>query len=191
MEDILAIMDQVDGAPSIACVRGLAYFPGEVRQRRFELKPNPAHHAQWLACQPMFDSAVLLRRSALAQHRFPEFPGERFMAESWLWHALGRDALTLFINDVWTVCDYQPGGLSSRSRMNRATSPRGAMAVYEEIMKSPIPVKLRCRMAINWWCYFFHASLKRDAVPETNVGVLWALPGACLYLWDLACRRHR
>lgn len=160
---ILGHIDRIRHLGEIGLLRGLRSFPGTNLDFRFEQTAKPATHASWIAAQPTFDSAEVIRADALRSHPFPDFEGERFMAEGWLWHSLDKTHLTMFFNEAWVTCYYQAGGLSASSRRVRAKSPRGAMAVYEAMLGSPVPLKLKMRASANWWRYWFHA---KDVRPE-------------------------
>lgn len=160
LEHIRGLLDSVDGDARIGMVRGLRTFPEPGYATHFEVPQNPGSHAAWISSQAGFDTAELLRKSALQAHPFPEHEGERFMAESWLWHALDKTHLVQFVDRAWVECFYQPDGLSAQSGIARARCPLGAMDVYMAIYQSKANWLVRARAAINWWRYRFHASAR-------------------------------
>lgn len=182
----MAVIQSVDSDPSIGLIRGLKHFPEKPTERSFSVPQNPGTHAQWVSAQPTWDTAEVVRRSALQQHPFPDFPGERFMAEGWLWHALDRSHLTYFINQAWIECFYQADGLSASSRRIRVDAPEGAMAVYGEMLASPLPWRLRVRAGINWWRFRFHAADNGIKAANMQQAPLWLAA-----LGWLAYRRDR
>jgi glycosyltransferase involved in cell wall biosynthesis len=151
---------------SVGVIRALKRFPQFPRNDRFCVRQNPCRYADWANATRGFDAAEVIRVSALRQHRFPDFPGERFMAEGWLWHSLDRTHLTYYVNEEWIECYYQQEGISASSRQTRAASPRGAMAVYEAMLSANPRFGLRARAATNWWRYYFHA--KRQSTQSCN-----------------------
>lgn len=157
IEEVLSAIKENNDRKEIGLIRGLRRFPGLETEHRFKLATNPCFHTDWIDKQKAFDSAEVIRKSALSMHPFPEFPGERFMAEGWLWHRLDRTHKTLFINQEWIVCTYQAEGLSANSARIRAMSPLSAMEVYREMFQQSSNSLLRARSAINWWRYRFHA----------------------------------
>lgn len=165
--------------PRIGMVRGMRRFPEAAHAAtHFEVPRNPGSHAAWISTQHGFDTAELLRKSALQAHPFPEHAGERFMAESWLWHNLDKTHLTQFVDHAWVECFYQPDGLSAQSRAARAGSPLGAMDVYMAMYQSKARWPVRARAAINWWRYRFHARSGKGVAAESGrVPGLFALAG--------------
>jgi glycosyltransferase involved in cell wall biosynthesis len=178
-------IEEAHGRSDIGLLRGLKTFPDAARAQRFRVDEQPALYADWLARQPKFDTAEVIRKSALAQHPFPDFDGEHFMAESWLWHRLDRTHRTIFINEPWIVCYYQSQGLTASAAALRASCACGATAVYAEMLRSRLPLRLQLRAATNWWRYRFHARHSGKApapVPDGN-GML-APAGWLLYCVD-------
>jgi glycosyltransferase involved in cell wall biosynthesis len=158
VDDMLRVIRACDDRPDIGVARGLRRFTSGAQPAAFRLNSNPGKHADWVRRQRGFDTAELVRVPYLRLHAFPEHSAERFMAESWLWYSLDRTCLTLFVDREWTVCDYQPDGLSARSARLRAQAPLGAMDVYSVSYIAPLPWHMRARAAINWWRYRFHAA---------------------------------
>lgn len=182
---ILGHLDEIDGNRNVGLLRGLKRFPEKESSHRFIQTHEPSTHARWVATQSTFDSTEVIRTEALRLHPFPEFEGERFMAEGWLWHSLDRTHLTKFVNEAWVTCFYQAGGLSASSRKIRAQSPRGAMAVYEAMLSSPLPWALRIRASANWWRYRLHARDRGARAPHVPRALRFAAPmGWWLYRQD-------
>lgn len=186
--EILKVISAVDSDQSIGVVRGLKLFPGINKPvGNFIIPKNPCHYFEWISHQASFDTSEVFRRKALLDYPFSEYEGEKFQAEDGL--RLGVDKLyrTLFVNSFWEDCFYQDDGLSARSRIIRAESPRGAMDVYFKILQSNAVARIRLRAAVNWWCYFFHARKRRyPVVAEVNPWwILMFLPlGYGLYVKD-------
>lgn len=185
---INSIVDHISKADSdnrIGLLRGLKRFPELAVNHRFQVTSNPCTHADWLAVQPGFDTAEVIRTTALAQNPFPDFEGERFMAEGWLWHRLAAKWLTFFVNQQWVICEYLDGGLSERSAHNRSRSPRSAMAVYEQMLSANLPITHKTRASVNWWRYRWHAGrLAVGTPPPPFWRMLFAIPGWLAYLKD-------
>ncbi|WP_442496919.1 glycosyltransferase family 2 protein [Methylobacter sp. sgz302048] len=185
INQVLETIRLVNSDPRIGLVRALRQFPELGIEYSFEMPTNPCSHAEWLLSQHPIDTAEVIRRTALQMHPFPDIPGERFMAESWLWYHLDRTHLTLFINSPWIECFYQPEGLSASSRRIRASSPCSAMEVYAAMLESILPWRLRVRASINWWRYRYHANNQHKiAVSEFRASHVFALPGWLMFLHD-------
>lgn len=169
--------------PAVGVIRAHSIFPDLPSPPNFRLPHNPCRHRDWRASQPGFDTAEVVRRSALQQYPFPEFEGERFMAEGWLWHALDSNYLTWFSDQAWIECRYRPDGLSAGSRQLRMASPCGAMAVYTVMLNADLPWRLHARAAINAWRFRFHALALGQTSPAP-ASTVYALPGWLLYQAD-------
>jgi len=177
LEHIRSLLEAAHGDARIGMLRGLRSFPESGHATRFNVPQNPGSHAAWVSSQAGFDTAELLRKSALQAHPFPEHAGERFMAESWLWHDLDKTHLTQFVDRAWVECFYQPDGLSAQSGAARSGSPLGAMDVYMAMYQSTARWPVRARAAVNWWRYWFHARSRKVAVAAGRVPGLFAPAG--------------
>ena len=184
LEHIRCSLASVHENARIGMLRGMRSFTKpEHAATHFEVPQNPGSHAAWISTQQGFDTAELLRKSALQAHPFPEHAGERFMAESWLWHNLDKTHLTQFVDHAWVECFYQPGGLSAQSRTARAHSPLGAMDVYMAMYQSRASWPVRARAAVNWWRYWFHARYRKVTTDDpSRVPGVFAPAG-----WLLSC----
>lgn len=186
VKTILEQIKKVESDLRIGLIRGLKVFPELDHLSHFYVKNNPSTHTEWVTSQKSFDSAEVIKTSALLQHPFPEFEGEKFMAEGYLWHSLERTHLTYFVNEPWITCFYQDEGLSSRSRVIRSQSPKSAQAVYEMMLSSPLNLELKIRCQINWWRYFYHTQKMYGKCEGIRIAQVWAKTiGWWLYKKDL------
>ena len=184
--DVLQYVERYDGDERVGLIRGLKAFPGQGGARlSFNRADVPQQHWQWISSQAGFDSSEAVRRSALGQHPFPEHEGERFMAESWLWHTLDSTHQLVCVNSVWINCWYQEGGLTASALQIRLQSLRSTMDVYKAILGSRASLRIRARAAINAWRYRFHAR-DRGIAPGVRPARAFALPGWLLYRRDRA-----
>lgn len=178
-------IEAVDCDEQVGVLRALRTFPDAPASHRFLLDEQPSYYSEWLARQSGFDSAEVVRKTALAQHPFPDFEGERFMAEGWLWHRLDTTHRTIFVNDSWIVCFYQVGGLTAKAAALRANCPQGATAVYAEILSAGLPLHARLRASINWWRYRFHARrMDKQGTPAPGAHGILAPVGWLIYCLD-------
>lgn len=162
IREILEQVEVVRDRAEIGVIRGLRFFPELNLKQIFAIPSNPCRHVDWVSKQKSFDTAEVIRAEVLKNYPFPEHPGERFMAEGWLWYTMDKTHLTYFVSHPWVECRYQPHGLSASSRKIRAHSPNSAMDVYAAMLQSPIPWRLHLRVSINWWRYRFHANRKQE-----------------------------
>jgi glycosyltransferase involved in cell wall biosynthesis len=191
VSNVVTQIASIRSEPSVGLMRALRRFPGNSEApTKFRIPSNPCHYWQWLARQRTFDSAEVIARSVLIKYPFPDHPGERFMAEGWLWCSLDKNYLTFFVDRPWVECYYQPDGLSAGIRRIRAESPLSAMDVYAEMLAVPLPWKLRARWAANWWRYRFHAGRRsKDRRSTAPASRLLAPVGWLLFLRDNASAR--
>lgn len=182
---VLKSIAEVGANPAIGALRALKRFPELSVEHHLDVPRNPCRHIEWCSRQHTFDTAEVIRRDALQLHPFPDFAGERFMAEGWLWHELDKTHLTFFVDSPWVECFYQEEGLSASSRAIRANSPYGAMAVYAAMVQAGLPLRGWMRSSINWWRYRFHARSQRKPVGRP-AGVSAALSplGWLMYRYD-------
>lgn len=182
---LLEVAREYGRDPSVGVLRGLKRFPsaGAVRFE-FHTAGKKMHHRDWMDQQQSFDTAEMVRADALRAHPFPEYPGERFMAEGWLWLAIDGTHKLICLNEAWVDCWYQPEGLSAQSARTRAASPRGAMDVYRAIGESSRGWRTRSRAAANWWRYALHAGLLRMDVNPYRASLAGLPIGAALYVRD-------
>lgn len=189
LADILRTLGHWHPRDHVGVLRGLRRFPAMRQgQPHFRVPRNPGSHAEWISAQRGFDTVEVIRRSALLAHPFPEHAGERFMAESWLWHALDASHEVHFVDRAWVEGFYQEGGLTARSRSLRVDAPLGAMDVYTAIYLSGARWSIRARAAVNWWRYRFHARSRRaDGYGRPTMSG-WFAPAGWLMSWN--DRRH-
>jgi len=182
--DVLQHVAHYDGDERIGLIRGLKGFPEQGGSRfSFNRAGVTQQHWQWISSQAGFDSAEVVRRSALMKHPFPEHEDERFMAESWLWHALDCTHQLVCVNSVWVDCWYQDGGLTANALRVRLNSLRSTMDVYKVIAESPARRGIRARAAINGWRYRFHAR-REGLVRVPTFPWSYVFPGWLLSLRD-------
>lgn len=182
--DVLQQVARYDGDERIGLIRGLKGFPEQGGARfSFNRAGTSLQHWQWISSQAAFDSAEAVRRTALRAHPFPEYEGERFMAESWLWHALDSTHQLVCVNSVWVDCWYQEGGLSANALRVRLKSLRSTMDVYKVIAESPARRGIRARASINGWRYRLHAR-REGLVPVPTFPWSYMFPGWLLSLRD-------
>lgn len=103
------------------------------------------------------DLAEVVKTEVLRQYQFPDFPGEKFCAESLLWNKLANDKYKfIFDNTLIYICEYLDGGLTANSLKNRRTSPSYATLLYKELAESrDLPLNQKIRAYLNFWRFAF------------------------------------
>lgn len=99
--------------------------------------------------------AEAFKTNVLRQYPFPDYPGEKFCAESLVWNRIAQKyKLRIFPDDIY-VWNYLSDGLTSGSIRNRMKSPTYAITIYSELTKYNIPLGRKIRAAINFWRFYF------------------------------------
>lgn len=103
------------------------------------------------------DLAEVVKTDILRQYKFPDFPGERFCAESLLWNKLANEGFKfIYSNRLIYICEYLDGGLTANSLQNRRKSPTYATLLYKELAKSKsLPLRKKIRAYLNYWRFAF------------------------------------
>lgn len=132
------------------------------------------------------DRFEVLKTSELLRRPFPEYDGERFMSEGWLWIGLSNDGLkTLYRQKAIYLCDYLPGGLTQSGRKLRLASPFGMMENCKAYMQSDADLFTKIKERILYWVYSFSAGQGVGAgIRNSEDGLLmglWMLPGLFFY----------
>jgi glycosyltransferase involved in cell wall biosynthesis len=91
------------------------------------------------------------RTEVLREFPFPEFDGERFIAEGVVWHRIARRYLMRFINEGLRLYFDSADSLSRSMTRIRHRSPRGTACFYQEYLELDMPPRARLRAAANLW----------------------------------------
>jgi len=123
----------------------------------------------------------------LINYKFPEFEGEKFIAESSVWDRLGHDYNYVFINKVLYIGEYLNTGLTKNIRYLRMANPRGSLYVSNYRMSSFYSLKTRLKNAILYVCFAREVDGNYHAFSKCNSKILYLLcyfPGLILhYKW--------
>ena len=140
------------------------------------------------------DCCEVVRTEILKEHPFPEFKGERFLGEGYLWNYTGFHYNTLYVNKVIYICEYLEGGLTKSGRSMRIACPLGGMAnsqsFFEKVKERKVSLKVLIKEAMLYVCYgkfarYGFSRLVRNTNRPFLVALLY-LPGFSLYkYWNL------
>jgi glycosyltransferase involved in cell wall biosynthesis len=132
------------------------------------------------------DNAGMSRIDVLRDFPTPEIQAELFVTEAVVQNRIAREYKTRYFNDVIMIRDYQPGGLSDRSRITRMQSPSAALIYYSELLSSRelLGQRSHLRASINCIRYTLHSGKPVWPVPAHATKAAWicGLPIA-LVLW--------
>lgn len=93
----------------------------------------------------------------LKQFPFPEFDGEKFLAEGVAWLRIDREYITLFANIPIKRVYYRNDGLTANRASNALKNPMGIRAIHKEMANLPLPLPRRLRSAANYVRFSLHA----------------------------------
>lgn len=105
------------------------------------------------------DRCEVLRNDIFSQYIFPEYPGERFMSEGWMWTQIAYNYDTVYRNKPLYVCEYLEGGLSKSGRRLRMLSPYGMMDNCKVFFNRKINFFIRYKVTILYIVYSICAGL--------------------------------
>ncbi|MBX5468684.1 MAG: glycosyltransferase family 2 protein [Thermoleophilaceae bacterium] len=143
------------------------------------------------------DTIGMYRTDVLREHPYPEDAG-RYVPDAFAWNRISQRYSSRFVNEVWAYVDYQPDGMSNRSRRAWIDAAPGLLAYFRDIASfdRPMPLRLRARSSANVVRYALHAGASplrelRGTRPAWIRAA--ALPlGAALWLRDrMELRRER
>lgn len=134
------------------------------------------------------DKADVIKKIALDSFRFPVFRGEKFLAESPMFIHVGQRYRTKFINYPGYICEYQKGGLSESSVLNRHRCFNSSLFVYGEQYEHLRSRVLKYKAAANWWRFRLG---KLNLIVRRNVSWVGFPLGFVLFLGDFFKLGHR
>lgn len=127
--------------------------------------------------------AEAFKTQVLKNYPFPDFPGEKFCAESLVWNRIAlKHKLRIFPEDIY-VWNYLEDGLTKGSIKNRIKCPTYATTIYSELLNDPIPFKRKMKSAINYWRFYWCKSSNN----KPKVSIRWyvfSLVGLFLHIMD-------
>jgi glycosyltransferase involved in cell wall biosynthesis len=96
------------------------------------------------------DTAGLARTDVVRRFPFP-YAESRAAPEALAFNRIARHYKTRFLSEPVVIVDYQPDGLSERSRAERLADPRPWLLYYWEALTFPrwVPARTRLKFALN------------------------------------------
>lgn len=129
------------------------------------------------------DLKEVFRTEIMRKFAFPEIPGERFCPEILVWNRISRHYKLRYFNRPIYMVEYQPDGLTSGITRARMKSPIASMMTYSEWFDMLSSTKLKLRMAINYWRFYF-CSKANHSVRISGWGNLLMPAGGILHIKD-------
>ena len=108
-------------------------------------------------CLISSDACEVIRTDLFKKYPFPEFEGEKFVAEGALWTRVSFTHQCIYINKVIYICVYLEGGLTKSGKPMRIHNPNGGMYVANLGMCKKNFLKSRIKNGLLFTCYGFFA----------------------------------
>ena len=99
------------------------------------------------------DKAEVFRSSVFLDYTFPEFEGEKFLGEGFLWCKISHEYDMVFVNKIIYICEYLDGGLTKSGRRIRIENPLGGMYYMSEFLNNRYRLRIRCEKALLYLTY--------------------------------------
>lgn len=146
------------GASRFSGICGLlTYDSGEIVGTRFPQDVLDVDCIDlWLNYPVDGDKLGVTRTSVMAEFPFPEDLG-RFVPEGIVWNRMGQKYLTRFVNEVFAIAEYQPGGLTDRARVLNAQHSKASLTYNYELLTAG--KKLPPRVALRTYSNYIRHSL--------------------------------
>jgi glycosyltransferase involved in cell wall biosynthesis len=124
------------------------------------------------------EKSGILRTDVLRQFPYPEDLG-KYISESLVWNRIAKTYKTRFVNEVLTVKDFQPGGITDRGRFIQVRDSRASLLCSEELIElgGRLPLAMRVRAYSNFVRHSMHQKMPFRL----------QLRGAPSKLWFLCC----
>lgn len=114
------------------------------------------------------DCCEIIRTEVLKEFPFPEFEGEKFLGENYLWVNSALKYDTVYIKKIIYICEYLEGGLTKSGRQMRMKNPRGGMVSSKVELNHKICLSTRIKKAILYSCYGYAAGMKSSEIKKSS-----------------------
>jgi len=199
LEKMFAVWNSIEEAEQLTCsgVCGLcAYENGQIVGSEF---PSDVWDSDDFEAKNVYriegDKKGFKRTDVMRQFPFPEDIG-RFVSQSTIWNRIGNAYSTRFVNKVFTMIQYQTGGLSDNKRANLIRNPGTRVLLLSELLncKKQLPLSVRLESTINLIRFSLHARVPMRELYRNipnKIAILPCLPVAVmLVLRDWFCMRQ-
>lgn len=133
------------------------------------------------------DRSEVIRTELFCKYPLPEYPGERFMGEGWLFRHIAYNFKTVYYNRVIYVREYQEGGLSNAGRLLRMKCPMGMMENCRSYFVSRVILRVQIKQMLAYCTYGFCANESIYSIIKTSTKgiriVPFIFPGWLLYMY--------
>ena len=101
-----------------------------------------------------------VRTDVLRQYPYPETLG-KYVSESLVWNRIAQKYKTRFVNDVLTIKEFQPGGITLDGRYIQARDTQASLLCAKELIAlgNRLPLKPRVRAYANYVRHSLHQGI--------------------------------
>lgn len=137
------------------------------------------------------EKSGILRTDVMQQFPYPEDLG-KYISESLVWNRMAKNYQTRFINEVLTVKEYQPGGITDNGRLLQVRNTKATLLSVKELMElgNRLPLGSRVRAYANYVRHSLHQNIpfgqQMAEAPSKVMFFLCYLIGARLKAQDTA-----
>ena len=133
------------------------------------------------------DKAEIYRSDVLKRFRFPEFKGEKFLAEDAVWAPIGLQYQMVHINEIIYVGNYLEAGLTAGGKSFMLRCPNGAIESVKWFLSRKVRMRVRAPMAWRYLAYGLFAKrplIEHICSSELPLFVTSQIPGGlALYVY--------
>jgi glycosyltransferase involved in cell wall biosynthesis len=196
LETFLAVWETIDPAERerFVGVVGLCAAPsGAIIGSPFPTDPLDTTYSEAHSRHRVVgDKAGMGRVDVVRRFLHPVIPNERLIMESIQYQRIGRDYRIRCVNKILMVKDYQPGGLSARTREGLKQNPRTAKRFFRQKLDESSNLAQRARFHAQHTRYSLHAGAPLESLRETPSKPLWTLTlPLSILLWVRDHLMHR
>lgn len=157
VEKVKSIIYKYEYQQNIGCFSFLkAERNGNTLGRKFDFIERVSNHIDLRINKGLVgDYCEIIKTTVFKEFPFPEFEGERFFSEGFLWIMSGLKYDTVYINEVIYIADYLDGGLTKLGRKLRIDNPIGSRYNAFVGLNSKIKFKYRIKHALLFDVYSF------------------------------------
>ncbi len=106
------------------------------------------------------DRAEIVRTKTIRRHPFPQFEGEYFLSEYFLWQSISDEGLKFrWFNKPTYYCEYLENGLTKNMRSVMRLNPLGRSFIDNFTLASKACLRLKLKAAVNYIRYGRHGGI--------------------------------
>jgi len=131
------------------------------------------------------EKSGMLSTEILRKYPYPEDLG-KYVSESLVWNRIAKNYKTRFINEVLTVKEFQPGGITRDGRAIQVRDTKASLLCAKELMSlnERLPLKPRVRAYSNYVRHSLHQGIpfRQQAAEAPSKAMLYLCYPLGLYL---------